>query len=148
MGDAPPSYTEWIRHIFNQKEQKKMYIGDFIEEDGFEYDSDSDVETNNSQLLFHILESRFDIKIPQPIKELLLRVGDSQDPKVISDFIETIQDEETKVLLKKMKENGEIKSVNEIKDVLFIRTIIEQAYRERALVQEKNNIDDKDIEFT
>ena len=146
FGAIGPSYSNMIRAYYYSYVKEEMYIGDFIEDNEFKCNSDS-TKSNNAQFLFHILESRFNIKMPQNIKKILmldLAQGEyPQDPEVISNFIETIQDEETKTFIDEMRKNGEIKSVDKVKDILFIKTIIDEAYKNRVLVQEKDNDTDE-----
>jgi len=130
------SFTSLIENACSPYTNQKLYLKEFVKDEDFKDDSDNEKDSNVN-FLFYKLEKEFNIRIPQDIKELLRYSGNNTE-----EFIKLIQDEDTKKLLNDMKEEGYL-SINEAKDAIFLKTIIEQVYREQIL--DKKEIKTKDI---
>jgi len=107
---------------------KELYLKDIVEDETFD-DNSNDVKESNTNFILHKLEKEFNIKFSAEVKDMLSYTGDDKN---IEEFIEMIQNKDKSFLIE-MREEGQIHNVNHAKDIIFIKTIIDQVYGELKL---------------
>lgn len=131
--------------IFNSE---KYYLKDIIGDEEYKDDEDDSRDSNEKFLLYQ-LKKQFNINIPDDVAEALEYCGTGwvrNKEKELENFKSKINDEQTIELLNKMIESGEIEKLEDAKDVLFVRTIIQKAY-ERTVDKEEKKPEDDEVEI-
>lgn len=131
--------------IFNSE---KYYLKDIIGDEEYKDDEDDSRDSNEKFLLYQ-LKKQFNINIPDDVAEALEYCGTGwvrDREKELENLKSKINDEQTIELLNKMIESGEIEKLEDAKDVLFVRTIIQKVY-ERTVDKEEKKPEDDEVEI-
>lgn len=149
-GKIGPEFTDIDNYSIGKsiRKNEKYFLKDIIGDKEYKDDEDDSRDSNEKFLLYQ-LKKQFNINIPDDIAEALEYCGTGwvrNKEKELENFKSKIEDEQILELLNKMIESGKIEKLEDAKNVLFVRTIIQKVY-ERTVDKEEKKPEDDEVEI-